>query len=166
MTDWQTARLLTNSEPLADQAAVHREVLALGKAQGWLQSTDTVFARRGDDACWLGISGAGTGQQLTVKDFLLDGELCDANGSATFRHLGGSRWLWSTTREGPDGAACSATECRHICNWRPDGPKSPDWTLNYRVYWRQVDEQIGGEIVAVWRPWLARFVGFSQSRSL
>ncbi|MBM4345024.1 MAG: hypothetical protein FJ100_16770 [Deltaproteobacteria bacterium] len=164
MASWTEARLVVTTRRLKTPAEALAAVRSMEGAEGWLQTTDTVYARRAQDPNWVGVAGKRTGQQLAGDAIPLDSEIClDSAGSVTLRHVDGA-WLWSQMREvgqsDETGHPCSWQQAEYIANWRPDGKGKADVTLQYHVAWKQVRECSGGAAVLVWRPWLARFVGF------
>jgi hypothetical protein len=130
--------------------AVYNE-LAAGVQQGWLQTTASVWRQSsgGDWSCVSGQPAAWTTLPPLDGEFVLDDET-----SASLRHLG-ENWSWAVVREVAIGGVL-VRRLQHTQIAIEGG------TLHYAVYWREVPEGDGEHIIQVWRPWVARFVGFGS----
>lgn len=137
------ARLAVTTERVADAAAL-RARLAGVAGDGWVCATSETPSR------W--------GAALPASP-VLSAEVALADGTSVHVRYSGDAWLVTTIREvagdGADGEDCVGYEV--ACLSSLGGAAGQ--TMKYDVWWRR--EATDG--VAVWRPWLARFVGHGRT---
>lgn len=130
------------------------EALRSASGDSWLQTTSAVWRRLGTGE-WQRLSGLEASWEELPP---LDGEfVLSGTTSASLRHMG-QTWLWIEIGEG-DSAGDESRRLDHV----QIGIDGRD--LKQAVYWHQVQEGSGEHSIQVWRPWVARFVGFGSESS-
>lgn len=141
----ESAKVTVATEQVADVAVVRARLAALlGEHDGWVQFAGACVPSYRGQPC---VVPTGAGYPLAA-------EFCTGDRSSVSLRQDGAGWAWTTFAEG-EGEPVQVVRSEQLST---EGERR----LVHRVFWRADAQQAP---VEPWRPWVARFTGWSHAQA-